>query len=164
MSTEMNQVIESNSARKRRLAKEFNAARTPTNGKFIGTLSRTERDELNALSKEVFAASSRWQKLVNKGYPKLLTEEVTELVPGEKEGDEATERKVRIPLKRHDGAMQSTTEYHTVESVKSFMIERKAMIDGFKAQLKKQQEDAQAKKEQEALELKVHNELQGSAL
>lgn len=154
---------ESNSARKRRLAAEHNAAVTQNAEKSF-TTTREQRDELNALSKEVFGSSSRWQKLVSNGYAKLLTEEVEEIVPAAKAGDRPTMRKISVPLKREDGAHQSTTEHHTVASVKTFMLERKAQIDAFRAQMKKMQEEQQAKKDQEKLALKVHEELQGSAL
>lgn len=156
---------ESNSARKRRLAREFNEARAACPaGRGTSEIGRAEREELNALSKEVFGASSRWQKLVNNGYGKLLTEEVTELVPGKTDEEESTERKTQVPLRRADGAMQSVQEYHTVESVKAFMLERKAQIDAFRAQLKKMQEEQQAKKDKEALLQKVHDELHGSSI
>jgi hypothetical protein len=155
---------ETKSARKRRLASEFNAAAVKSTIKTVSDLTREERDELNALSKEVFGSKSKWQKLINQGYAKLLTEEVTEFVPGEKEEDEGTTRKVQVPTRRQDGARQSTTVRYTVESIKEYMLQRKEMIDNFKAQIKKQQEDAKAKKELEEQALKVHEELHGSAL
>lgn len=89
---------------------------------------------------------------------------MTEFVPGEKEEDEGTTRQVQVPVKAKNGALQSTTERHTVESVKKFMLERKEMLDNIKAQIKKQQEEAKAKKELEEQALKVHEELHGSAL
>jgi len=155
--------LETRSARKRRLAAEFNqSAEKP--GRSLGSLTATERSELNALSKEVFGATSRWQKLINGGYSKLLTEKVREIVPAAKAGDRPTEREIEVPLKRHDGATQSTMLHHTVESVRTYMLQRKEQLDAIRAQIKKQQDEARAKKEQEKLALKVHEELQGSAL
>jgi hypothetical protein len=153
--------VESNSARKRRLAREFNEARTAQAAP--QTLTRAEREELNALSKEVFGASSRWQKLVTNGYSELVTQQVIEEVPAEKAGDAPTTREVTAPLLRADGARQSVTKYHTVESIRAYMVERKAKIEEIRAAIKKQQEEARAKKAQEELALKVHNELQGAA-
>ncbi len=155
---------ESNSARKRRLAKEFNESNKPAQGRYTNEVGPAERAELNALSKEVFGSSSRWQKLVNVGYSRLLTEKVTELVPATEEGKEDTTREVDVPVKRHDGAFQSHIMRHTVESIREHMIQRKTQLDAFRAMLKKQQEEQQAKKEQEELALKVHQELQGSAI
>lgn len=154
---------ETKSAKKRRLAREFNATVVKST-KTVNDLTKEEKGELSVLSKEVFGTRSRWQKLVNQGYPRLLTEEVTEFVPGEKEEDEGTTRKVQVPAKRHDGAMQSTTVRHTVESVKEYMLQRKEMLDKIRAEIKRQQEEAKAKKELEEQALKVHEELHGSAL
>lgn len=155
---------ESNSARKRRIAKEFNAAGTSPCGKSIATLSSTEKAELNALSKEVFGATSRWQKLVNDGYSRLLTEKVQELVPSEKEGQEGRTVESDAPVKRADGAYQSVLTRHTVESIRTYMAERKAQLDSIRAAMKKNYDDAQAQKAKEALAMKIHEELQGSAL
>lgn len=130
----------------------------------INDLTREEKNELNVLSKDVYGASSRWQKLINKGYTKLLTEETTEYVPNEDESKEGTTRKVQIPVKRADGALQSVQTYHTVDSIKTEMIDRKAKLDEIRAIIKKQQDDARAKKEQERLAKKINEELQGSAL
>ncbi|CAM6004863.1 unnamed protein product [Sphagnum balticum] len=155
---------ESNSARKRRLAAEFNAANKPVSTKGIQGLTGEERSELNALSKEVFGASSRWQKLVNNGYPKMYTEKVTEYVPGEKEGDEGKTQEKEVPLKNPNGTYMFYVTRHTVETVKEYMLQRKEQLDMIKAAIKKQQDEAKAKKEQEQLALKVNEELQGSAL
>lgn len=126
-------------------------------------ITRQEREELNALSKEVFGVSSKWQKLVNKGYSKLITEETTEYVPGATDNDEGTTRKVQVPVKRKDGAHQSTTQHHTLASVRQYMLERKEMLEKIRAEMKRQQDEKKAKEEQERLAKKVHEELQGSA-
>lgn len=159
------QVVESNSARKRRLAREFNEARAnqPVS-RSIGDLTRAEREELNALSKDVFGASSRWQKLVTDGVSELVTEEVTELVPGEKEGDEATTRQVQVPVKFGNNGNISRVKHYTVDSIREFMTARKKQLDEIRAAIKKQQEEARAKQEQEQLTKKVHEDLQGSAI
>lgn len=155
--------VESKSAARKRAVAEFNANRAPRT-RTISDLSRAERDELNALSKDVFGASSRWQKLVNKGYAELKTTEVTELVPGKTDEEEATERKVMVPLKTDFGAHQSTHLHHTVESVRAFMVERKKQLDEIRAEIKRRQDEARAQREKEQLVQKVHTELQGSAV
>lgn len=126
-------------------------------------LSHAEREELKALSKEVYGASSRAKKLVDQGYLELLTEETTEYVPGKTEEEEGTTRTVKIPLKRKDGAKQSVLKRHTVDSIKAEMVDRKAKLDQIRAIIKKNQEEAQAKKKQEELTKHVHERLAGSA-
>jgi len=109
-------------------------------------LNRKTREELNALSKEVFGASSRWQKYLESGTQELLVEEVSEIVPGAKEGDPDTERKVQTPVKREDGAMQFYTKHYTVEDVRTLMVERKVKLDEFKALVAKNKADQAAAK------------------
>lgn len=131
----------------------------------VNDLTREEKAELSALSKDVYGASSRWQKLINKGYDRLITEETTEYVPNaEDESKEGTTRKVQVPVLRKDGAKQSVRTYHTVDSIKAEMIERKAKLDEIRAIIKKQQDDARAKKEQGKLANTVHRELSGTAV
>jgi hypothetical protein len=127
-------------------------------------VDRKTREELSALSKEVFGASSRWQKLINNGTPELVTEEVTELVPGEKEEDEPTERKVNVPVKRKDGAHQYQLKRHTVDSVREYMLVLKKKQEEFRAMIEKYQEEARKKQEQEKLEKSLQEEAGGSAL
>lgn len=127
-------------------------------------VDRQTRDELNALSKEVFGASSRWQKLIDKGYAEVLTEEVTEYVPAEVEGQEGTERKVNVPIKRQDGAVLSTTKHHTVDSVRTYMLDLKKKQEEFQAMLAKLQADQNKKQEQEALAKSLHADNAGSAV
>lgn len=131
--------------------------------KTISQLTRTEREELNSLSKEVFGASSRWQKLVNKGYSKMVMEKVTELVPGEKEEDEPTTREVDVPVKTSFGALQSTQERHTVDSVRELMLRLKKQLDEYRARMEQLQAEAKAKKEAEDLAAKLQEEVGGSA-
>lgn len=124
-------------------------------------ITREVRKELDALSKDVFGSSSRWQKLINKGYKELLTEEKEETVPGEK--DESTKRIVNVPILTTFGAHRHVVKYHTVESVKEFLLEQKKQLDSIREQIKKQQEELKLKKEQE-LHAKNLNEVNsGSA-
>ena len=156
---------ETKSERRKRLVAEHNAAvQAAPRARTISDLTRIEREELNSLSKDVFGASSRWQKLVNNGYAKLVTEEVTELVPGKTDEEEPTERKVQVPVKNANGTYRSTLTRYTVDSIKEHMVERKKQLDEIRAAIKKSQDEARAKKEQEQLALKVNEELSGSAL
>lgn len=127
------------------------------------SLNRTQREELKALSKEVFGASSRYSKLINQGYSELVTEEISEIVPGE-DGKPDTERMVQVPVKRADGALQYIHKYHTEESVMEYMKQCKVTLDNFKAQMAKKAADEQAKKAQEEANKKAQEELSGSAV
>src|SRR5579859_7420625 len=112
-------------------------------------VSRQVKEELNALSKEVFGSTSRWQKLINNGHPELITEEVTEFVPGPTDDDPGMERKVQVPVKNPNGTYRSTLKRYTVESVREYMLERKKQLDEIKARIKQHQEEQKAKQELE---------------
>ena len=127
----------------------------------LSDLNRTQREELKALSQEVFGAANRWQKLVEHGYQEPLTETATEYVPGEKEDDEGTIRQVQVPVKHEGKIPMQVTKRYTVDSIREYMLERKKTLDLIKEQMKKNQEEAKAK---EALLKKVSEELQGSAV
>lgn len=122
------------------------------------------KEELNALSKEVFGSSSRWQKLVDKGHEELVMEEIAEYVPSEKEGEQGTERKVKVPVKTSFGALQYVIKRYTVDSIKEYMIERKIQMEELSKEIARRQEEYRVQKEQEKLANKVHEELHGSAL
>lgn len=122
-------------------------------------MKRAERKEIDLLSKDVFGSSSRWQKLVGKGYDELVTEDVEETVPAEKEGEEPTKQTIKKPVLAN-GARQLLRKYHTVESILEFMIEQKKQLDVFRAQLQKQKEEffAKLQAEQAAKQAKTEAE------
>lgn len=130
----------------------------------MSTLSRVEREELNALSKEVFGASSRWQKLITKGVAEVVTETTTEYVPAEDGVGEGTTREVEVPVKRKDGALISRTKHFDKDTVKTYMLERKVKLEEFKAMIDKMKADEAAKKAQDELEANVQEEIGGSSL
>ena len=107
-------------------------------------MNRQTREELNALSQEVFGASSRWQKLLNKGYSKLVTVEVLETVPSEKEGEEPQTVKVTRPVLLN-GVPQSTQERHTEESIREAMLDLKQKRDEYLATVKRLKEEKEAR-------------------
>lgn len=121
------------------------------------------KQELNALSKEVFGVSSRWEKLVTKGYTELVTEEVEETIPAEKEGDEPTVSKVSKPLLTKSGGVQSVTKRHTTASVKELMLKLKEGRDAYLAKVKKIQEEQKAAQEKLELAKRINQESGGSA-
>jgi hypothetical protein len=107
-------------------------------------ISKKERLELNALSKEVFGVSTRWSKLVNKGYSELVTEEKEETIPPAKEGDEPTKKTVRVPILTKFGAKQSVTKYHTVESIRETMTGLKKQMAELRAMISQHQTEIKA--------------------
>jgi len=108
-------------------------------------ITRAERNALDALSKDIFGSSSRWQKLVDKGYDEMVTEEVEETVPAEKEGEEPTKRMVKVPVTAPNGTHKFVRKYHTIESVLEFMVEQKKQLDVIRAQIAKQRDELIAK-------------------
>lgn len=127
-------------------------------------IARKDREELNALSKDVFGTSSRWQKLVDKGYLELLQEEKEEEVPAEKEGEAPTTRKVTVPILNEAGQKQHVVKRHTFQSVKEFMLQQKTQLDTIRQMIKDQNEQAQAKERAEAKAQELHQQVSGSAI
>jgi hypothetical protein len=122
----------------------------------MNSLSREEKEELNKLSKDVLGASSRWRKMIENGYAEQIMRTVVEEVPGEN-GAPATTRTVQIPVLLENGVKQYRTQYHTVESVRTFMLELKDQRDQIMAQIQKQ-------KDQQKLINEVNEKLGGSAV
>lgn len=127
----------------------------------MSTLSHKDREEMNALSKEVFGSTSRWQKLINKGRNEVVTREVEEVVPGV-DGAPDTTQKVRVPEKRGD-IVVSALKRHTTESIKEFMLQVKVQFDAMKAQMERLQKEQEKAKALEALTEQAKQQLSGSA-
>ena len=118
---------------------------------------------LNALSKEVFGASSRWQKLVNKGFTQVVTEESKEMTPTEADPSVLEEKIVTVPVRAKSGGIVSTTKRHTVESVYKLMLDLKARRDAYLARVKAHREAQEKLKAEEALRKSVQEQISGSA-
>jgi hypothetical protein len=124
-----------------------------------------KREELNALSKEVYNASSRWLKLMETGRRELVTTEVEEEVPSEKEGEAPTKRMVKVPaFYGNSQTPQYVIRRLTLDEVETEMRKRKEQLDAFRAAIKAQQDAAKKAKEQEQLEKNVAQHLTGSAV
>ena len=152
-------------------------------------IDRKTKEELNALSKEIFGSASRWKKFVD-GIAQTVTREVEETVPAEFETrtDEngvetqvevkaAETRKVKVPVlinpnpldaKNPNGHPYKTIKRHTVEETLTILLDMKAQLDEFRAKLKAQQDEANAKqaalKAQQEAEAAVRDAAHGSAL
>lgn len=128
----------------------------------MSEITRNERKELDALSKDVYGVASRWQKLIEKGHPELVTEEVEEEVPSDNEGEAPTTRKVQKPVLK-GGIHQYTTKRYTAETVKAFLLDLKRQLDAYRVQLQAQQEKLETDKKATELASNVHTHLSGSA-
>lgn len=109
----------------------------------MADITRAEREELNALSKEVFNVSSKWQKFF-KGVNELVTKTVKEVVPGDK-GAPDTEKEVVVPVLR-DGAKQYKFRQYSVDECRKLLLDAKAQRDAYLAKIKEQQALAEVQK------------------
>lgn len=123
--------------------------------------TREQRELLKALSTEIFGVSSRYQKLYEG--QELVTKTVTETVPGEN-GAPDTQKEVKVPVLAANGAKQFRVVRRSTEEVLELLQGFKVKRDEFLAQMKQQQEEAQAAKAAEDLAKKVQEDFGGSAL
>jgi hypothetical protein len=123
-------------------------------------VTRKDREFLNVLSKEVYGTSSRWGKIVRNGVVELVTQEISEIVPGV-DGAPDTEKVQKVPVKRDEGALQSTVKHYSVEEVKVLMVERKIKLDEFNAMVEKNRKEVAARK---VLSDKITREASGTAV
>lgn len=119
-------------------------------------IPRELREEMNALSKEVFGVPSKWQKLLRKGTMNLITKEITEIIPGE-EGKEPTTKKSTVAKLNEHGQKVSVQKYYTVDDIKKIMLDAKAAMDAARAA----QEE---RRKQQELEKSVHEQASGTVL
>lgn len=115
-------------------------------------IERKLREELSALSKDVFRVSSKWQSILESGFNELVTEEIDETIPGEN-GEPDKVEKVKVPVLKN-GVKQYVHRTYTLDEVHKMMLDMKKQIDGIRAKMAA----AQAQKE---LEKKVNDEAQG---
>jgi hypothetical protein len=114
-------------------------------------LTRAEREEMKALSKEVFGSSSRWAKFVDKGVTQKVTKKVSEEVTKEDGTKETVEKVVPVHLRvGHHNHEYSVHKYFTVSEVKAMMLERKAQLEQIREQIAQQQAEAKQKQEEAA--------------
>lgn len=106
-------------------------------------ITRKDREELNALSKEVFNVSSKWQKFF-RGVPELVTKTVKETVPGDN-GAPDTEKEVVVPVLL-DGAKQYKTKAYSIEDCRKLLLDAKKRRDEYLAKIKEQQALAEVQK------------------
>lgn len=131
---------------------EVRADRTMGPGTYIDSkydVELVKREELDALSLEVYGAKSRWIKLTTKGRQETRTVEITELVPRADDSGESDPLKSRVPVFA-DKAEKSRIfdlKRYSLEEVETQMRNLKAQQDAVKALIAKMQADARAQKE-----------------
>lgn len=126
-----------------------------------------EREELEALSKEVFGSTSRYATILRDGEVKAVTVVVTEYIPADEgTGGEGTTKETEV-VDTLPGAPKSAKLQlvrHSVESIRALMVDRKARQDLFRALQKKQHEEALAKQALAQRKQEVQRQLSGSAI
>jgi hypothetical protein len=111
----------------------------------MGNETREEREELKALSTEIFGVPSRYRKLYEG--MELITHKVAEVVPGENGAPDET-KLVEVPELKN-GVKQYRSKYRTTEEVLALLREFKAKRDAFLAEMEKTKAAERVKKETE---------------
>lgn len=108
-------------------------------------LTTAEIEQFEALSIELFGASSKWSTILKKGMTVPVTEKVTEYVPAtDTTPEETKEVDVPVYLTQNKKSVKQVTKHFTAESLLAWMLDRKKQIDTIKALIKKRQDDAEA--------------------
>ena len=126
-------------------------------------ITRELREELKALSKEIFGVSSKWHTMLEKGTVQLVTRRVKETVPG-KEGEEPTVTEKDVPVLTASGATQSIEKRYTVKEIHNILLSLKAQIEAHKAEEKRQQDEKAAQEAEHKALKHVHESAHGSAV
>jgi hypothetical protein len=86
-------------------------------------ITREQREQLKALSTEVFGVASKYQKLYDQ--KELVTSKTVEIVPGEN-GQPDTTKEVEVPVLYNDnGVKQYRMKYRSTEEVLQLLLEFK---------------------------------------
>lgn len=132
-------------------------------------VERELRNELNALSKELFGVQSRWQKMLEQS--QVVTFDVTKMVT--KEDGTEVEEKSQAPVlinpnslntKHPDGHAYRKVVRRTPEEVLGLLQNMKKQFDEFKAKMKADQEAKEAAEAKKRAEKAVHEAASGSAI
>ena len=115
--------------------------------------TREQREQLKALSTEIFGKSSRYQSLYEQ--KELVTRTVVETIPGEN-GAPDTTKETQVP-DLLNGSKRYRIKHNTTEEVLAILLKLKAIQDEYLAKRKQEQELAEQTK-------KVQDVLTGTAL
>lgn len=109
--------------------------------------NREQKEELDNLSLMVFGSRSKWRKMVEKGVAELQMEDTTRL---NHDGTKEVVKTEKLYEGPNGGTLpHSVLKRYTPEEAKAYMLDLKAKRDNFLEMLKKQQEDAQKKKDED---------------
>lgn len=142
-----------------------------------------QREELDALSSKVFSSfnpltgtfkpgpTSRWQTLLRKGVGELVTEEVTEYVPEEKDeagnvikAEETVKHQVPVKYNNAEKSTISKVKRFTVESLLLELRARAEQHDKFVEMIEKHKKEQEEKRQAALLAEQVQNSAGGSTL
>lgn len=124
--------------------------------------TREQREQMKALSQEIFGASSKWQKLYK--YDAALTLTKTEVVPGGN-GAEDTTKEVEVPLYVEGTKVkQFERKYRTTQEVMELLLTFKEKRDAYIANMKKMQAEALERRKAQEAAKKLQEDLGGSAV
>lgn len=132
-------------------------------------VERELRNQLNALSKEVFGVASKWQKMLETTEP--VTLEVVETVKNE-DGTESQKTTKRpglynpnpLDTKNPNGHQIRQAVRRTPEQILEQLQGFKKQLDDLKAQMKAEQDAKEAAEKQKQLEQSVREAAHGSAV
>lgn len=173
----------SNRSKKRAAAEAHNAKMRASAVEGTDMPTAEERAELERLSTKVFSRfnpftgtfspgpSSRWQTLLKRGTTELVTEEVTEYVPEEKneageviKAEEMVKHQQPVKYMGAEKSTISTVKRFTVQSLIAELKEREVKHDEFVAKLEQAKKEQEEKRKQELLAKQVQESVGGSAL
>lgn len=126
--------------------------------------TREQRDQLKALSTEVFGASSKYQKFFET--KELVTRKEEQPILDEKGNplESGATQTVDVPVLSKSGLKQYRMKYRSVEEVIELLQDFKAKRDTFLAEMQAKKEAAKKKQEEIENAIKVGEQLTGSAL
>jgi hypothetical protein len=124
--------------------------------------SRETINELNQLSKEIFGASSKWRKMVESGVLEPVMEDIKKVNP---DGTfEMTKIQAMHTSTKGGEVPKSRIVRYTPETIKAYMVERKAQKEQFIAALAKMEQDKRAANAAEAAKKAALEHASGSSV
>jgi prophage tail gpP-like protein len=125
-------------------------------------MTKAEREEMKALSTQVFGGPNRYKKIMQKGLLETQTHSIMELVPGEN-GEPDTARETQVP-DTVNGRPVRVVRYPTETEMRDMMVKQRdsylKSVAEYQAKQEAEKQEAEAKK----LQNEVHNHLVGSAV
>lgn len=124
-------------------------------------VDKETREELTALSKEVFGSTTKWKKILDEGTIELVTRKTTQKVKNAAGIEE--DQEITVPVLMN-GVRQFTSKYFTLETLKEFMLDLKVKRDEFVKMIEEQQKAQKEAAEKAKLAESINSDAGGSAL